>query len=93
MRNREKEKKEAKKKRKGRKEQRKKKEKVFVERKERKGKGKGKGKMSWCSDGRGSTIQVLKLVHATRFTCRHQKLGISTNVIRYGFLLLGFLFI
>ena len=82
MRNREKEKKEAKKERKGRKEQRKKKEKVFLERKERKGKGKGKGKIFRHSDDRGSTVRVLKLVYATRSTCGHQKLGVSTNAIR-----------
>ena len=49
--------------------------------KERKGE-KGKGKISRLSGGRSSTIRGLKLVHAARSTCGHQKVGVSTNSVR-----------
>ena len=66
-----------------RKEKRNKKEKNSY--RERKGKGetrKGKGKISRLSGGRSSTVRGLKLVHATRSTCGHQKVGVSTTFTR-----------
>ena len=53
-------------------------EKKEQERKEEK----EKVRISRRSDGRSSTVRVLKLVHAARSTCGHQKLGLSTNSIR-----------
>ena len=57
-----------------------------AKRKDRKeGKGerrKRKGKISRLSGGRSSTVRGLKLVHAARSTCGHQKVGVSTNFVR-----------
>ena len=36
----------------------------------------------WLSGGRSSTVRGLKLVHAARSTCGHQKVGVSTNSVR-----------
>ena len=76
-------------KRKAKRKENKERKKEFVERREkgkerRKGKGreKEKGRISKRSDGLSSTVQVLKLVHSTRSTCGHQKLGVSTNSMR-----------
>ena len=44
--------------------------------------GKEKGKISRLLGGRSSTVRGLKLVHAARFTCGHQKVGVSTNSVR-----------
>ena len=43
---------------------------------------KRKGKNFRLSGGRSSTIRGLKLVHAARSTCGHQKVGVSTNSMR-----------
>ena len=48
---------------------------------ERKGKERKKGRISRCFDGRSSMVRVRNLVHVARSTCRHQKLGVSTNFI------------
>ena len=43
---------------------------------------KGKGKFLGFSGGRSSIVRELKLVHAARSTCGHQKVGVSTNSVR-----------
>ena len=77
MRNEKKERKAKRKEKKGKKEQREKNSK-----REKGGKGerrKGKRKIFRLSGGRRSTVRILKLVHAVGSTCRHQKVGVSTN--------------
>ena len=75
-----KEKKHRKAKRKEKKGEKEQKGKRFVERKGRKRrKEEGKRKDSRLLDGQSSTVQGLKLVHAARSTCGHQKVGVSTN--------------
>ena len=43
---------------------------------------KGKGRIFWHSGGRSLTVRGLKLVHAARSTCGHQKVRVSTNSVR-----------
>ena len=65
-----------------RKERRKGKKRKTVRREKKEGKGerrKGKRNISRLSDGRSSTVRGLKLVHAARSTCGHQKFEVSTN--------------
>ena len=67
----------------GRKKNKKKEQKQFVEKERRKGKEKGRnGENGKWRISRHSMVRVLKLVHAARSTCGHQKLGVSTNSIR-----------
>ena len=84
-------------KRKKEKQKKERKEKEFVEERKKKGvsrngkKKERKGKWKKGGFPCAPTIRVLKLVHVVPYTCGHQKLGVSTNSIRYEIFLLGLL--